>query len=119
MVMNLQARARWCVPLWLLPARLIQIANSHLFNPHPLNHCNNCLCLKLAGRGPLVRSSIAAARATRRKLRVYAVEKNPAAIVHIQRMVRCEGWQEVVTIVHQDMRDWTPPEKVSAMSSEA
>jgi tRNA G37 N-methylase Trm5 len=59
-----------------------------------------------------VRSSIAAARATRRKLRVYAVEKNPAAIVHIQRMVRCEGWQEIVTIVHQDMRDWTPPELV-------
>jgi protein arginine N-methyltransferase 5 len=61
-----------------------------------------------------VRGSLAAARATRRKLRVYAVEKNPAAIVHIQRMVRCEGWQEIVTIVHQDMRDWTPPEKVSS-----
>jgi tRNA G37 N-methylase Trm5 len=62
-----------------------------------------------------VRASLAAARATRRKLRVYAVEKNPAAIVHIQRMVRCEGWQEVVTIVHQDMRDWQPPELVSGL----
>lgn len=61
-----------------------------------------------------MRSSIAAARATRRKLRVYAVEKNPAAIVHIQRMVRCEGWQEMVTIVHTDMREWQPPELVSA-----
>lgn len=71
-----------------------------------------------AGRGPLVRSSIAAARATRRKLRVYAVEKNPAAIVHIQRMVRCEGWQEMVTIVHTDMREWQPPELADILVSE-
>lgn len=34
-----------------------------------------------AGRGPLVTASINAARKAERKLKVYAVEKNPNAIV--------------------------------------
>ena len=34
-----------------------------------------------AGRGPLVRASIRAADEAGRKVRVYAVEKNPNAIV--------------------------------------
>jgi len=33
-------------------------------------------------------------------------------VVHIQAMVVAEGWQEVVTIVGQDMRLWQPPEMV-------
>lgn len=65
-----------------------------------------------AGRGPLVRASLAAAAATGRKLKVYAVEKNVAAVVHIQAMVVAQGWQDVVTIVGQDMRLWEPAEKV-------
>lgn len=60
----------------------------------------------------MVRASLAAAAATRRQLRVYAVEKNPSAVVHIQAMVVAQGWEEVVTIVGQDMRLWEPPEKV-------
>lgn len=59
-----------------------------------------------------MRASMAAAKVTGRRLRVYAVEKNPAAIVHIQAMVQAEGWQDVVSIIAQDMRDWEPPEKV-------
>lgn len=66
-----------------------------------------------SGRGPLVRASLAAAAASGRKLRVYAVEKNPAAVVHIQAMVVSQGWEDVVTIVGQDMRLWQPPELVS------
>lgn len=34
-----------------------------------------------AGRGPLVRASLAAAKNAQRLVRVYAVEKNPNAIV--------------------------------------
>ncbi|CAL5390467.1 unnamed protein product [Camellia sinensis] len=39
-----------------------------------------------AGRGPLVRASLQAAEETGRKLRVYAVEKNPNAIVTLHGM---------------------------------
>ncbi len=34
-----------------------------------------------AGRGPLVNASLRAAKQAKRKLRVYAVEKNPNAVV--------------------------------------
>ena len=34
-----------------------------------------------AGRGPLVRASLTAAEESGRKIRVYAVEKNPNAVV--------------------------------------
>ena len=34
-----------------------------------------------AGRGPLVRAALAAAEKADRKIRVYAVEKNPNAVV--------------------------------------
>lgn len=33
-----------------------------------------------AGRGPLVRAAIRASEETRRKVRLYAIEKNPNAI---------------------------------------
>ncbi|XP_028102828.1 protein arginine N-methyltransferase 1.5-like [Camellia sinensis] len=39
-----------------------------------------------AGRGPLVRASLQAAEETGQKLRVYAVEKNPNAIVTLHGM---------------------------------
>jgi protein arginine N-methyltransferase 5 len=72
-----------------------------------------------AGRGPLVRASIAAAEAVGRPLRVYALEKNPAALVHVQAMVaRHPGWSRVVTIVGADMRDWDPPEPADVLVSE-
>jgi protein arginine N-methyltransferase 5 len=37
-----------------------------------------------AGRGPLVAASLQAAKRAKRKLRVYAVEKNPNAVVTLQ-----------------------------------
>ena len=50
--------------------------------------CISCLALSLcsvvmvvgAGRGPLVDASLRAARSSRRRIRVYAVEKNPGAV---------------------------------------
>jgi len=56
----------------LVPLRLLLLLLLLLTLPWP------------AGRGPLVRASLRAAKEARRKLKVYAVEKNPAAVVHIQ-----------------------------------
>ncbi|XP_059663025.1 protein arginine N-methyltransferase 1.5 isoform X1 [Cornus florida] len=71
-----------------------------------------------AGRGPLVRASLQAAEETGRKLRVYAVEKNPNAVVTLHSLVKLEGWENIVTIVSSDMRCWDAPEKADILVSE-
>jgi protein arginine N-methyltransferase 5 len=40
-----------------------------------------------------------ASRRSGRRIRVYAVEKNPNAVVHIQAMIKNEGWESQVWIV--------------------
>lgn len=45
-----------------------------------------------AGRGPLVRASLKAAAETGRRIRVFAVEKNPNAVVTLQNLVASEGY---------------------------
>ncbi|PPR98342.1 hypothetical protein GOBAR_AA22328 [Gossypium barbadense] len=71
-----------------------------------------------AGRGPLVRAALQAAEETGRKLKVYAVEKNPNAVVTLHSLVKLEGWENVVTIVSCDMRLWNAPEKADILVSE-
>ncbi|KAK4490880.1 hypothetical protein RD792_001595 [Penstemon davidsonii] len=71
-----------------------------------------------AGRGPLVRASLQAAEETERKLKIYAVEKNPNAVVTLHNLVKLEGWEEIVTIISSDMRDWDAPEKADILVSE-
>ncbi|CAA0838296.1 Protein arginine N-methyltransferase 1.5 [Striga hermonthica] len=71
-----------------------------------------------AGRGPLVRASLQAADEMERKLKVYAVEKNPNAVVTLHSLVKLEGWEDVVTIVSCDMRHWDAPEKADILVSE-
>ncbi|KAH9759947.1 protein arginine N-methyltransferase 1.5 [Citrus sinensis] len=71
-----------------------------------------------AGRGPLVRASLQAAEETGRKLKIYAVEKNPNAVVTLHSLVRLEGWEKTVTIVSCDMRCWDAPEKADILVSE-
>ncbi|CAN1246563.1 Protein arginine N-methyltransferase 1.5 [Linum grandiflorum] len=71
-----------------------------------------------AGRGPLVRSSLQAAEETGRKIKVYAVEKNPNAVVTLHSLVKLEGWEDVVTIISCDMRFWEAPEKADILVSE-
>jgi type II protein arginine methyltransferase len=44
-----------------------------------------------AGRGPLVRATLNAAQATGRRVRVWAVEKNVNAVVHLWALVAAEG----------------------------
>ncbi|XP_050218406.1 protein arginine N-methyltransferase 1.5 isoform X2 [Mercurialis annua] len=71
-----------------------------------------------AGRGPLVRASVQAAEETGHKLKVYAVEKNPNAVVTLHSLVKLEGWEDLVTIISCDMRYWDAPEKADILVSE-
>lgn len=70
-----------------------------------------------AGRGPLVKASLRASARAQRKLRVYAVEKNPNAVVTLRNMKMIE-WGEAVTVVSHDMRTWQAPEKADILVSE-
>uniref|UniRef100_A0A7N6A351 Protein arginine N-methyltransferase 5 n=1 Tax=Anabas testudineus TaxID=64144 RepID=A0A7N6A351_ANATE len=70
-----------------------------------------------AGRGPLVNASLRAARQADRKLRVYAVEKNPNAVITLENW-RFEEWGDQVTVVSCDMREWAAPEKADIIVSE-
>ncbi|KAG1667595.1 Protein arginine N-methyltransferase 5 [Nymphon striatum] len=70
-----------------------------------------------AGRGPLVTASLQAAKLTERKIFVYAIEKNPNAVVTLQTL-KTEEWHDQVTVVSTDMREWNPPEKADIIVSE-
>jgi protein arginine N-methyltransferase 5 len=70
-----------------------------------------------AGRGPLVRASLRAAEKAKRKLRVYAVEKNANAVVTLRNLKESE-WGDQVTVIDQDMRTWKAPEKADIIVSE-
>lgn len=70
-----------------------------------------------AGRGPLVQKVLDAAGATGRRVRVYAVEKNPNAIITLRNR-KATSWGDRVTIIASDMRLWTPPELADILVSE-
>nr|CAG4651639.1 EOG090X028A [Triops cancriformis] len=70
-----------------------------------------------AGRGPLVRAALNAAIKADRRIRVYAVEKNPNAVVTLLAQQE-EVWGDQVTVVSCDMREWNPPEKADILVSE-
>jgi protein arginine N-methyltransferase 5 len=70
-----------------------------------------------AGRGPLVRCSFNAARQVGRKVKMYAVEKNPNAIVTLETL-NMEEWDNKVTVVSSDMREYDAPEKADILVSE-
>lgn len=67
-----------------------------------------------AGRGPLVMRSIQAFRQLQIEsqnftLKVYALEKNPSAVVYLESMARNNSaWQGVVTVIDTDVRKLTP-----------
>lgn len=47
--------------------------------------------------------------------RVYAVEKNPNAVVTLQNRAVADGWEGTVTIVPADMREWEAPEQADIL----
>ena len=71
-----------------------------------------------AGRGPLVRAAIAAAKHADRTIKkIYAVEKNPNAVVTLENM-KDEMWGEQVEVISCDMRKWEAPQKADILVSE-
>nr|XP_033340412.1 protein arginine N-methyltransferase 5 [Megalopta genalis]XP_033340413.1 protein arginine N-methyltransferase 5 [Megalopta genalis] len=70
-----------------------------------------------AGRGPLVFASLNAAEMANQKVKVYAVEKNPNAVLTLQALER-DMWEDKVTVVSCDMREWNAPEKADILVSE-
>jgi protein arginine N-methyltransferase 5 len=70
-----------------------------------------------AGRGPLVKASLRAAERSDQAVKVYAVEKNPNAVVTLRNLRNTE-WGNKVTVVSHDMRSWDAPEKCDFMVSE-
>lgn len=70
-----------------------------------------------AGRGPLVECCLRASEATGLDIAVYAVEKNPNAIVTLRNLKQHEKWQKV-TIVAGDMRHLDSKVKADIIVSE-
>jgi len=70
-----------------------------------------------AGRGPLVNAALRAAKQAKVAIRVYAVEKNPNAVVTLRALQTQCDWAPV-TIVAADMRRWAPPEGCDILVSE-
>uniref|UniRef100_A0A1A9UP09 Protein arginine N-methyltransferase n=1 Tax=Glossina austeni TaxID=7395 RepID=A0A1A9UP09_GLOAU len=71
-----------------------------------------------AGRGPLVRSALNAAENTKRKIRVYIIEKNPNAIRTLSAMVDKLWSTKDVHLFSKDMREFSPPEQADILVSE-
>ncbi|KAI9988901.1 hypothetical protein PInf_022583 [Phytophthora infestans] len=70
-----------------------------------------------AGRGPLVRCALRAATVANRKTRMFAVEKNPNAVITLRNLKISEKWDNV-TIIASDMRSWHTEERADIMVSE-
>eukprot|EP01135_Chromosphaera_perkinsii_P005578 Nk52_evm3s353 gene=Nk52_evmTU3s353 len=70
-----------------------------------------------AGRGPLVSASLRAGKRAQRKVKLFAVEKNPNAVIKLHQMNEMT-WDGVVTIVASDMRKWDTKERADIMVSE-
>lgn len=71
-----------------------------------------------AGRGPLVQASLKASSRAGRRLRVYAVEKNPNAVVTLLNRKQDDGWGDRVEVIAADMRRWEATEKADILVSE-
>jgi len=70
-----------------------------------------------AGRGPLVSAALRAQKSSGIKIRLFAVEKNPHAVV-ILREKNLTEWGGAVQIVATDMRDWKGTHKAHIVVSE-
>lgn len=65
-----------------------------------------------AGRGPLVTSALEAIKEiadlpSTVTFRVYAIEKNPSAVMYLRSLVKFDASWKAVTVVHSDMRNLT------------
>mmetsp|Transcript_10110 Transcript_10110/g.30889 ORF Transcript_10110/g.30889 Transcript_10110/m.30889 type:complete len:573 (+) Transcript_10110:45-1763(+) len=82
------------------------------------SHSRKVVALVLgAGRGPLVRACLEAAEEVGSDIFIYAVEKNPHAVITLRNLRDSYQWSNV-KVVPQDMRSFTPPEKADLIVSE-
>eukprot|EP00928_Gymnodinium_smaydae_P080361 TRINITY_DN64074_c0_g1_i1.p1 TRINITY_DN64074_c0_g1~~TRINITY_DN64074_c0_g1_i1.p1 ORF type:complete len:626 (-),score=116.20 TRINITY_DN64074_c0_g1_i1:283-2160(-) len=70
-----------------------------------------------AGRGPLVAAVRSAASRAEADVSIWAVEKNPNAIVTLKHKKQLEKWDNV-EVVGEDMRFWEAPRKADLVVSE-
>eukprot|EP00929_Paragymnodinium_shiwhaense_P008126 TRINITY_DN112068_c0_g1_i1.p1 TRINITY_DN112068_c0_g1~~TRINITY_DN112068_c0_g1_i1.p1 ORF type:complete len:609 (-),score=92.99 TRINITY_DN112068_c0_g1_i1:219-2045(-) len=70
-----------------------------------------------AGRGPLVAAARSAAARAKAEVKLWAVEKNPNAVVTLKHRSRLEKWTNV-EVVSSDMRFWEAPQKMDLVVSE-
>jgi protein arginine N-methyltransferase 5 len=71
-----------------------------------------------AGRGPIVEAAMRAEARAKTHIKLYALDKNPNALVTMRsKQLTNDRWKSV-TIVHQDMRDWHAPEYADILVSE-
>lgn len=70
--------------------------------PHPSSDPYTIMVLG-AGRGPLVKCVLRASKSAMKTVKVFAVEKNPNAIVTLRNMKTELGWDNV-TVIASDMR---------------
>ncbi|KAF5270034.1 hypothetical protein FQR65_LT05833 [Abscondita terminalis] len=70
-----------------------------------------------AGRGPLVQAALNASYMLQKKIKLYAVEKNPYAINTLEDRVLNE-WNGQVILVKEDMRYFQPEEQADILVSE-
>ncbi|KAF5279735.1 hypothetical protein FQA39_LY05425 [Lamprigera yunnana] len=70
-----------------------------------------------AGRGPLVQAALNASYMLQKKIKLYAVEKNPYAINTLEDRVLNE-WNGQVILVKEDMRYFKPEEQADILISE-
>jgi len=57
-----------------------------------------------AGRGPLIRKAISAAKSQNIPVKVVALDKNPNAIITLRNMIYEERLEDTVTLISGDMR---------------
>lgn len=71
-----------------------------------------------AGRGPIVEAIMRARDIAKVTSKIYALDKNPHALVTLRSKKQSDPrWKDVV-IVHEDMRTWEPPELCDILVSE-
>ena len=73
-----------------------------------------------AGRAPLVKACFKAASELNRKVFVYAIEKNPNAIITINSYLakNKNELKDKLAVVCKDVRTWDAPEKADILFSE-
>ncbi|RKP13503.1 arginine N-methyltransferase 5, partial [Piptocephalis cylindrospora] len=86
---------------------------------HTTPQCNPPVIMVVGagGRGPLVDCALRASQRAEIPIRVFAVEKNPNALVTL-RVKKAEHWGDQVEIIHEDMRRWKAPELADILVSE-